>query len=99
MFATPSRWAISRKSLGALLYFWVECPGDDKRNWKSQRDCCDENLHHPRWRFEGREQDRRCLNQEPGDNRIGHRNLVNVTPLQLGKEVCGIHFAFSSQSF
>src|SRR5438105_5099684 len=101
------RAATGRLALQLLPWFrafnsfrcWFECPGDDKRNGKSQRDCCDENLHHPRRRFEGWEQDRRCLNQEPGDNRVRDRNLVNIAPLQFGEEIVVSHFVFSSQSF
>ena len=32
-------------------------------------------------------QNRRRLNQQPRDDRVGDRHLVNIAPLQLGEEV------------
>jgi hypothetical protein len=32
------------------------------------------------------------LNQEPTDDRIGDRNLVNVAPLQFGEKIVDLHF-------
>jgi hypothetical protein len=40
----------------------------------------------PIWNFEDRKNLCRDLDQEPADDRVGDRNLVNVAPLQLGKE-------------
>src|SRR5947207_10353752 len=47
----------------------------------------DKHFHHPRGRFKSWKKNRRRLNEQPGNNRVGDRNLVNVAPLQLGKEV------------
>src|SRR5205814_6571719 len=47
--------------------------------------------HHPWRRVESREENRRRLKQEPRDNRVRHRNLVNIAPLQLGEEIVDLH--------
>src|SRR5207248_6873945 len=53
----------------------------------------------PIWNFEKWKNLSGDLNQQPSDDGICDRDLVNVAPLQLGKEVTRVHFGFSSQSF
>src|SRR3954470_24272708 len=36
---------------------------------------------------------------QPGNHRVGNRNLVNIAPLQLAEEIGQIHGCFSWQSF
>ena len=58
----------------------------------------DDKAHHPVRNFEKWKNLGRDLNQQPTDNCVSDRNLVNVAPLQLGKEIIlfagGIETAF-----
>jgi hypothetical protein len=49
---------------------------------------------HPTRRFKSREEDRARLDQEPRDYRVGDRDLVNIAPLQLGKERAPVAYGF-----
>src|SRR5438445_30853 len=97
MFATSSCFATSRKSVGALLNFWVdvrrelEGPGDDEGDWECNRDQYDHQPHDPIRNFQERENLRGNLNQEPRHYGIGNCNLVNMAPLQFGEEVAEVH--------
>src|SRR5439155_7111190 len=48
-------------------------------------------LYHPFWRMKRRQNGRTNLDNKPADDRVGDGNLVNVAPLQLGKEVIDLH--------
>src|SRR5438094_6559450 len=65
----------------------LERPGKNQRHRKTEDDDDDKYLHHPWRRVESREENRRRLNQQPGDDRIRDRDLVNIAPLQFGEEV------------
>ena len=65
----------------------LERPGQNQRHRKTEDDDDDKYLHHPRRRVESRQENRRSLNQEPRNDRVGNSNFVNVAPLQLGEEV------------
>src|SRR5207247_9745108 len=56
-------------------------PGKNQRHGKAEDDDDDNYLHHPRRRVESRKENRRRLNQEPRDDHIRDRDLVNVPPL------------------
>jgi len=58
-----------------------KCLGKNQCNRKTERNHCDENFHRPRRRFESRKQDRRRLQQQPRDNRVGNGDLVDIAPL------------------
>src|SRR5438309_4760393 len=77
----------------------LERPGKRQRNREPNNKNEDDNLHRPLRRIERGKKNRCRLNGEPRDHRIRDGNLVNITPLQLGKEVVDLHFGFSSQSF
>src|SRR5437588_12468624 len=62
-------------------------PGKNQCNRKAKHDDDNKCLHHP-WRcVEGWEENRRRLNQQPGDDCIRDRDLVNIAPLQFGEEI------------
>jgi hypothetical protein len=64
----------------------LERPGQNHRDGKAKHDRHHDDLHHPCRRFEGRQKNRRRLNQQPRRHSIDDRNLVNVAPLQLGEK-------------
>src|SRR6266487_7021202 len=61
-------------------------PRKNQRNRKTEDDDDNKYLHHPGRRVESRQENRRRLNQQPGDDRIRDRDFVNITPLQLSEE-------------
>src|SRR5207248_1628599 len=69
----------------------LECPRQNQRSWKPKNDCTDKNLHHPGRRFESREQNGSCLNQQPRHDRVGDGDPVNLASLQLGKKGSRVH--------
>jgi len=59
----------------------------------------DHQSHNPIWNLQEWENLRGDLNQQPADNGVSDGNLVNVSPLQLPKEVPSIHgVALATQS-
>src|SRR4029077_16756006 len=68
-----------------------KCPGDNERDWESDRDADDHQSHDPIWNLEEWKDLRRDLNYQPTDNRVRHGNLVDIPPLQLSEEVGGFH--------
>ena len=56
-------------------------PGDHERNRKTYYYYQDHEADGPVWDFEKWKDLRRDLNQQPTDNGVGDRNLVNVSPL------------------
>src|ERR1700693_4468498 len=85
----------------ALDSLWsrFKSPGDDERNWKTNRDQHDHQTHNPVRNFQEREYLGRNLRDYPADDRVCDRHFVNVAPFQLGKERWLLaHGAGSSQS-
>ncbi len=58
-----------------------ERPGENDRDGKSKDDCEHNKAHCPIRNFEKRKYLRSDLNQQPRDDRVRDRNLVNVAPL------------------
>src|SRR6266516_6560899 len=78
-----------------LQAFWrqLEGPRDHEGNGKTNHN---EHYHQPDGpvrNLEERENLRRYLHQQPRDDCVGDRYLVNVPPLQLGEKVFWIHCA------
>src|SRR6266403_6299473 len=69
----------------------LERPRDDQRDGEADRDQHDHQPYDPIWNLQERENLRGNLNQEPADDRVSDRYLVNVPPLQLSKEFSRIH--------
>ena len=94
-FAPVRNELIRRDLLGALhpLGCHLESPRNDQRNDESCSYERHEHFHHPTRSFEGREQDRSCLDEQPRDDSVRDRDLVNAAPLQLGEEVIWVHYA------
>ena len=92
-FAPGGNGFVRRNIFGALHPLWshLESPGNDERDQETGGDDGDECLHDPARRLEGREKDRGHLNEQPRDDRVGHRDLVNVAPFQLREETLRIH--------
>ena len=53
--------------------------------------CEHDQTHRPVRNFEEGKNLCRDLNQQPTNDRVRDRNLVNIAPLQLGEEVVGLH--------
>src|SRR5207237_9323273 len=68
---------------------------DHERDREPKRDQHYERLHHPFRRMKGRQHGRTNLDHKPADDGVRNRNLVNVAPLQLGKEVIDLHGSLS----
>ena len=58
-----------------------------KRDRKPGMKKKDDQPHRPVWDFEKWKDLRGDLNEQPGDDGIGDRDLVNIAPFQLGEEV------------
>src|SRR6266496_3072281 len=68
-------------------------PGEQHRDWKSDRERNDNKTHCRIRNFKKRE-DLRCeLREEPCDDSVSDRCAVNIAPLQLGQDVSWIHCA------
>src|SRR4029450_3774212 len=66
-------------------------PGEQHRDWKSDREPNDNKTHCRIRNFKKREGLRWELREEPCDDPVGDRSAVNVAPLQLGQDVRWIH--------
>src|SRR5438132_8743007 len=77
----------------------LKCPCDHERDRKSNDDCEHDQSEGPIRNFKDWENLCRDLDQQPTNYRVRDGNLVNIAPLQLGKEVTRVHFGFSSHSF
>src|SRR6266700_1512770 len=98
----PARDRLAKIDLfGALNSFrrQFESPCEDKRDRKAKNHQHHERLHYPFRSMKGRQHGRTNLDNKPANYRVRDRDLVNIPPLQLGKEVTRVHFGFSSQSF
>jgi hypothetical protein len=86
---------VRRNILGALqaLRCQFEDPGENERDGKPEYDQENDEPHSPVWNGENWKGLGRDLDDEPGDDRVGHRHSVNVAPLELGEEFYGIHHA------
>src|SRR5439155_15009847 len=90
----PSRDRFARLDLGFEFDSFrrnLKRPRKNQPNRKAEDDDDDKYLHHPWRRVESRKENRRRLKQEPPNDRIRDRDLVNVAPLQLGEEVVDLH--------
>ena len=65
-------------------------PRQNQRDWKTESDYDDHELHQPGWKKE-RENLSVDLCDEPADNRVCDCNSVNFSPLKLGKKFLKIH--------
>ena len=68
-------------------------PGQEHRDWKSDRERNDNKTHRGIRYFKKREDLRRELREKPRDDPVGNRCAVNVAPLQLGEDILWIHSA------
>ena len=68
-------------------------PGEEHRDWKSDRERNDNKTHCGIRNFKKREDLRRELREEPCDDSVSDRCAVNIAPLQLGQKVRWIHSA------
>ena len=69
---------------GVLIYIKPACYGNEQQHHKT---------HGPIRNFKERKNLTRDLHQQPRDNCVGDRNLVDVAPLQLSEEVFRVHSA------
>src|SRR6266536_545453 len=69
-----------------------KCPGKNQRHGKSDNEQQHHKPHRPIRNFEERKNLTCDLHQEPRDDCVGYRNLVNIAPLKLSKEIWKIHF-------
>ena len=68
-----------------------ESPGDHQRNRKSNRNEKDQRLQDPFGGVKRGQNGRTHLNNQPANDRVSDRHLVNVAPFQLGKEIALAH--------
>ncbi len=68
-----------------------KCPCDKQRNRKTDDEEENYEAHYPVGDFEKWENLAGNLHQQPCDNCVGDRNLVDVAPLQFGKEIALAH--------
>src|SRR6266496_1576605 len=80
----------------ALDSFWREFkrPGKNHRHGKSDNEQQHYKTHCPIRNFEERKDLTRDLHQQPCDDCVGDRDLVNVAPLQFAEEILRIHCSF-----
>ena len=69
------------------LRSYFKRPCEDECDWKCDCDQRDHKAHDPIWNLQKWKDLSRNLNQEPSNNRVCDRHLVNVASLQLGKEI------------
>ena len=82
----PGDRFLGRNIFGALDSFRcdLECPRESERHRKTQGQEEHDDADRPVRDVEKRKELGRDLDEQPGDNGIGNRNLVNVAALQLG---------------
>ena len=68
-------------------------PGEQHRDWKSDRERNDNKTHCGIRNFKKREDLRRELREKPCDDSVSDRCAVNIAPLQLGQKVRWVHSA------
>src|SRR5205823_10305877 len=73
--------------------FWSQFkrPRDDKRDRKPDHDYEHDQSHGPIRNLEKRKHLGRDLYEQPPNNRVCDRNLVNVAPLQFGEKASRVH--------
>ena len=95
----PSGGALNRSRLCRIEIFrphysfggkFVE-PGEQHRDWKSDRERNDNKTHCGIRNFKKREDLRRELREEPCNDSVSDRCAVNISPLQLGQKFRWIH--------
>jgi hypothetical protein len=69
----------------------IESPSENERNRETQDKEKNNKPHRPTRNFEERKNLTCDLHQQPRDDCVGDRNLVNVAPLQLGQKLRWIH--------
>lgn len=78
--------------------FEVALRGQDERDGEAEREQEHDEAHGPVRHSKEGEDLGRHLNQEPGNDRVGDGDLLNVAAFQLGEEVAQIHAAASEHS-
>ncbi len=68
-------------------------PRQKERNRKAERQDQHDKAHSPVRHFKKREDLCRDLNEQPRGHYVSARDLVNIAPLQLGKEIAQVHLA------
>ena len=63
----------------------LKSPGHDEGDRKSYGDGGDDEANDPVWDFEKWKNLGGNLNQQPADDRVRDRDLVDIAPLQFGK--------------
>src|SRR4029450_5893671 len=92
----PSRSGLYRIEIFRPHYsFWGQFvePGEQHRDWKSDRERNDNKTHCGIRNFKKREGLRRKLGEEPCTDSVADRAPRNMCPLQFGEEVRGVHSA------
>src|SRR4029453_9391176 len=74
----------------------LECPGKDEGDWKPNYNQEHHQADAPSRNFKEGKNLGRNLNQQQSDHRIGDRYLVDVAPLQFGKERLLITHSFTA---
>src|SRR4030095_2035050 len=69
----------------------LKSPGQDQRNWKTNYEEQHHQAHSPTRDIEEWKNLARDLHQQPCDDRVGDRNLVDVASFQLGEEISRVH--------
>src|SRR6266498_4015055 len=69
----------------------LECPGQNHRHGKSDNEQQYNKTHSPVRNFKEWKNLTRNLHEQPCDDCIGDRDLVNVAPLQFGEEFAHVH--------
>ena len=68
-------------------------PGEQHRDWKSDRESNNNKTHCRIWNFKKRKDLRRELREEPCDDSVCDRCAINIAPLQLSQKLRWIHSA------
>src|SRR6516165_10912116 len=90
------RWIDILRSLQSFGCYFEE-PCASQRNWKSDDNDKNDRSDDPIRNIEDGKDLRDSLRQRPAANDVGNRDLVNIAPLQLGKEVVDLHLYLPSE--
>lgn len=66
-------------------------PGQNKRDREGKKRQDHNQSHRPGWNCKEGKELCRNLDEQPAHHAIGNRDLVDITPFELGEEVLGIH--------
>src|SRR5437588_12916259 len=69
----------------------LEHPGQNKRDWQTENDEQNNQSNDPVRNVENWKNLRHSLRKRPTRDAVRDRNLVNITPLQLGEETVDLH--------